>query len=426
MLATAGTDPLEHLEVIGAGRPIVRPGLPCVAVPTTAGTGSEVTRNSVLSGGGVKASLRSPLLLPKVAVVDPDLLVGLPGPTIAASGMDALSQLIEPLLSRRANPFSDALARDGIRRSARSLRRAWQEGMEDAGVREDLALASLFGGLCLANSGLGAVHGLAAAAGARLSAPHGAVCAAVLAATMEVNLRALRDRAPEHPALPRMAEVAALLTGQPEATPEDAIGWLHELTAALSIPGLASYGLDRGRHPGGGHGRSAGQQHGGQSDRAERRRSQRDRHSLAVTSPPGSAPLLPGADPERLRSAGSAVGGAQHQMGGKDPLFGRSHRSAEGIGQLLDDSDAHVIERHANGGEGEYRPTGDGKIVEADQCHIVGDGDPELVSEVDRSDRHMIIGAEHRLRSGPFGHQRFHPGIADLVVEPPPPKVPLG
>jgi alcohol dehydrogenase class IV len=244
VLATSGRDPLDHLEVIGAGRPIESSGLPCVAVPTTAGTGSEVTRNSVLSGGGVKASLRSPLLLPKVAVVDPDLLVGVPKPTIAASGMDALSQLIEPLLSRRANPWTDALAREGIRRSARSLRRAYQEGMEDAGVREDLALASLFSGMCLANSGLGAVHGLAAAAGARLSAPHGAVCAAVLAAAMEVNLQALRDRAAEHPALPRVAEVATLLTGRQDATPEDAIAWLQELTATLSIPGLANYGLD--------------------------------------------------------------------------------------------------------------------------------------------------------------------------------------
>jgi alcohol dehydrogenase class IV len=244
VLAKTGTDPREHLEIIGAGRAIESPGLPCVAVPTTAGTGSEVTRNSVLSGGGVKASLRSPLMLPKVAVVDPDLLIGLPAPTIAASGMDALSQLIEPLLSRRANPFSDALARDGIRRSARSLRRAYQEGMEDPGVREDLALASLFGGLCLANSGLGAVHGLAAAAGARLSAPHGAVCAAVLAATIEINLRALRQRAPEHPALQRMYEVATLLTDEPDAGPEDATAWLQDLTDALSIPGLASYGLD--------------------------------------------------------------------------------------------------------------------------------------------------------------------------------------
>jgi alcohol dehydrogenase class IV len=244
VLATTGTDPREHLEVIGAGRPIERPGVPCVAVPTTAGTGSEVTRNSVLSGGGVKASLRSPLMLPKVAMVDPDLLIGLPAPSIAASGMDALSQLIEPLLSRRANPFSDALARDGIRRSARSLRRGYEDGMEDAGVREDLALASLLSGMCLANSGLGAVHGIAAAAGARLNAPHGAVCAAVLAAAMEVNLRALRDRAPEHPAIERMSAVATLLTSQPDASPEDAIAWLQELTAVLSIPGLASYGLN--------------------------------------------------------------------------------------------------------------------------------------------------------------------------------------
>ena len=244
VLAGSGTDLLDHLEVIGAGRPIERPGLPCIAVPTTAGTGSEVTRNSVLSGGGVKASLRSPLLLPRLAVVDPDLLVGVPRPTIAASGMDALSQLIEPLLSRRANPFTDALARDGIRRSAHSLRRAYQDGMGDPGVREDLALASLFSGICLANSGLGAVHGLAAAAGARLSAPHGAVCAAALAAAMAVNLRALRERTHDDPALQRMTEVAVMLTGQPDATPEDAIAWLQDLRAALSIPGLASYGLD--------------------------------------------------------------------------------------------------------------------------------------------------------------------------------------
>jgi alcohol dehydrogenase class IV len=244
VLATSDTDPIDHLEVIGAGRPIERPGLPCVAVPTTAGTGSEVTRNSVLSGDGVKASLRSPLMLPKVAVVDPDLLVGVPRQTIAASGMDALSQLIEPLLSRRANPLTDALARDGIRRSARSLRRAYEEGMQDPFVREDLALASLFSGICLANSGLGVVHGIAAAAGARLSAPHGAVCAAVLAAAMEVNLRALRVRATDHAVLTRMGEVATLLTGRPDASPEEAITWLESLTAALSIPGLASYRLD--------------------------------------------------------------------------------------------------------------------------------------------------------------------------------------
>ena len=249
VLATSGTDPLQHLEVIGAGRPLTRPGLPCVAVPTTAGTGSEVTRNSVLSGAGVKASLRSPLMLHRVAVVDPDLLGGLPAPAIAASGMDALSQLIEPLLSRRANPFSDALAWDGIRRSARSLRRAYAEGMADGQVREDLALASLFGGLCLANAGLGAVHGLAAAVGARLAAPHGAVCAAVLAAAVEVNLRAVRERAPHHPALQRFAELAVVLTGHPDATAEDAVPWLRTLTATLAIPGLAAHGLEQAAVP---------------------------------------------------------------------------------------------------------------------------------------------------------------------------------
>lgn len=249
VLAVSGADPLDHLEVIGAGRPIVEPGLPCIAVPTTAGTGSEVTRNSVLSGDGVKASLRSPLMLPRVAIVDPDLLAGLGRSTIAASGMDALAQVIEPLLSSRANPFTDALARDGIRRSARSLRRAYEEGMGDAEVREDLALASLFGGLCLANSGLGAVHGLAAAIGARLSAPHGAVCAAVLGASTHVNLRALRARAPEHPALQRAGELACLLTGRPDAEAEAGISWLADLTAALSIPGLGSYGLTEAAIP---------------------------------------------------------------------------------------------------------------------------------------------------------------------------------
>ena len=242
VLAVTGTDPLEHLEVIGEGRPITRPGLPCLAIATTAGTGSEVTRNAVLSGEGVKASLRSPLMLPRLAIVDPDLLVGLPAATIAASGMDALAQVIEPFLSRRANPFTDALARDGIVRSARSLPRAVAEGMVDPGVRSDLAITSLFGGLCLANSGLGAVHGFAAALGARLGAPHGAVCAAVLAPAVAVNLRAVQERGGAD-ALLRMTELAVLLTGSVDAEPEDVALWLGDLAAALEVPGLAAHGL---------------------------------------------------------------------------------------------------------------------------------------------------------------------------------------
>jgi alcohol dehydrogenase class IV len=245
-LLASGSDPLEHLEVIGRGRPLTGPSLPLIAIPTTAGTGSEVTRNAVLASpeAGVKASLRSPSMLPRLAVIDPDLLIGCPRPVLAASGLDALSQLIEPFLSARANPLTDALAAEGIRRSARSLRRACLEEA-DAGAREDLALASLLGGMCLANAGLGAVHGFAAPVGGMFAAPHGAVCAALLAATLEVNLRAVRARAPERVA--RFAELSLLVTGRPE--PEAAITWVAELCRALAVPGLAHYGMTRAELP---------------------------------------------------------------------------------------------------------------------------------------------------------------------------------
>nr|WP_281248540.1 iron-containing alcohol dehydrogenase [Stigmatella aurantiaca] len=249
-LAANGGDPLDYLEVIGRGRPLTHPSVPLVAIPTTAGTGSEVTRNAVLGAKEerVKASLRSPLMLPRVALVDPDLLAGAPAAVLSSSGLDALSQLIEPFVCSRANPLTDALAREGIRRSARSLRRAVLEEL-GAPEREDLALASLFGGLCLANAGLGAVHGFAAPAGGMFQAPHGAVCAALLAATLEVNLRAVRARAPEHPVLGRFQEVAALLTGRTEAQAEEGIIWVRELCQALSVPGLGRYGLTRAEVP---------------------------------------------------------------------------------------------------------------------------------------------------------------------------------
>ena len=245
-----GGDPLDYLEVVGRGRPIERPGLPFIAVPTTAGTGSEVTRNAVLASPEhqVKASLRSPLMLARAAVVDPDLLAGLPPAVIASSGLDALSQLIEPFLSSRGNPFTDALAREGVRRSARSLRRAYDDAsgaparVED-GAREDLALASLFGGLCLANAGLGVVHGFAAPIGGTWPAPHGAACAALLPHAMRVNLRAIEARAPEHPVRARFAELAALLTDRPGASAAEGIEWLDALAAALHIPGLGRYGV---------------------------------------------------------------------------------------------------------------------------------------------------------------------------------------
>jgi alcohol dehydrogenase class IV len=243
-LAANGGEPLDYLEVVGRGQALTKPSLPLVAIPTTAGTGSEVTRNAVLGvkDAQVKASLRSPFMLPRLALVDPDLLASAPPAVLASSGLDALSQLIEPFLSARANPLTDALAREGIGRSARSLRRAVLEG-PDAAAREDLALASLLGGLCLANAGLGAVHGFAAPVGGMFDAPHGAVCAALLPAVLEVNLRAMRERAPAHPALPRFQEVAVLLTGRAEARAEDGIAWVRELCLALGVPGLGRYGL---------------------------------------------------------------------------------------------------------------------------------------------------------------------------------------
>ena len=247
-LATNGGEPLDFLEVVGAGKALAQPALPFVAVPTTAGTGAEVTRNAVLAvpEARVKASLRSPLMLPRLAVVDPDLLAPLPRATIASGGLDALSQVIEPFVSVRANPLSDALAREGIRRSAGALGRAYVNGLaNDAAARADLAIASVCGGLCLANAGLGAVHGFAAPAGGMLGAPHGAICAALLPHVMTVNLRALRARAPEHPALRRLREVAALLTAEaPEdVAAEDGITFVSALCATLNIPGLTSYGL---------------------------------------------------------------------------------------------------------------------------------------------------------------------------------------
>jgi alcohol dehydrogenase class IV len=242
-LATNTEDVFHYLEVIGRGQPLTKRPLPCIAVPTTAGTGSEVTRNAVLVSPEhrVKVSLRSPAMLPVAAVVDPDLTLDLPPALTATTGLDALTQVIEPYLCNRANPMSDAVCVDGIRRAARSLPTAFHDGSNRA-AREDMALASLFGGLALANAGLGAVHGLAGPIGGMFPAPHGAVCAALLPAVMKANLLALRHRAGQHPVLARFDEVARLLAG-PAAVAEDGIQWLVALVKELQIPSLGSYGV---------------------------------------------------------------------------------------------------------------------------------------------------------------------------------------
>jgi alcohol dehydrogenase class IV len=244
MLLGNGGDPLDYLEVIGSGRKIAQPSVPCVAVPTTAGTGAEVTANAVLASPahGLKASLRSPLMIPRVALVDPELTLSCPPRVTAASGLDALTQCLEPFVSVRANPLTDGLAREGLRRAAAGLRAAHADG-SDLGAREDMAMCSLLGGIALANAKLGAVHGLAGVIGGTADVPHGMACAALLAPVIEANVGALRSGPRGGPALDRYAEAARLLTGRPAASIDDGLAWIRETVSLLAVPGLAAFGI---------------------------------------------------------------------------------------------------------------------------------------------------------------------------------------
>jgi alcohol dehydrogenase class IV len=243
-----GGDPLDYLEVVGSGRKIGQPAAPYVAVPTTAGTGAEVTANAVLAvpEHRVKASLRSPLMIPKVALVDPELTVSCPPQVTAASGLDALTQCLEPLVSTRANPLTDGLAAEGLSRAAAALRAAYADGSA-AWARADMAICSLLGGMALANAKLGAVHGLAGVIGGTADVPHGLACAALLAPVIEANVRALRAGQPGHPALDRYTRAARLLTGQSGATIEDGVAWIRETVTLLRVPGLAAFGVRPGQ-----------------------------------------------------------------------------------------------------------------------------------------------------------------------------------
>ncbi len=249
-MMTNDGDLLDYLEVIGRGKTLVSAPAPYIAVPTTSGTGTEVTRNAVLASAehGVKVSLRSPLMLPRVAVVDPELAFSVPPEVTANTGLDALTQLIEPFVCTRANPMVDGLCREGIRRAAAALPRAFADG-RDSSAREEMSLASLFGGLALANAGLGAVHGIAAPLGGLTHAPHGAVCARLLPLVMEANIRALQARLPGSPALPRYEEVARLLTGDSKAAPVDAIHWAQSACVELGVRPLSHYGLSAAQIP---------------------------------------------------------------------------------------------------------------------------------------------------------------------------------
>jgi alcohol dehydrogenase class IV len=248
-LLTNRGDLMDYLEVIGAGKSLTEPPAPCIAVPTTAGTGAEVTRNAVLTSTRykVKVSLRSPLMLPDLAVVDPELTYSMPPSLTASTGLDALTQLLESFVSVKSNPLTDGLCREGMKRAARSLRRAFENGTDKA-AREDMAIASLFGGLALANARLGAVHGFAGPVGGMFPAPHGVVCARLLPFVAEANVKALRERG-SRDSLARYDEVGRILTGQPDAAAEDGISWLQGLCETLNVPRLAESGVTESDFP---------------------------------------------------------------------------------------------------------------------------------------------------------------------------------
>lgn len=235
ILAVSTSEPIDHAEVIGAGRPLPAEALPLIAVPTTAGTGAEVSANAVLASveHRVKVSLRSPAMLADVALVDPELMLSCPAVVTAQSGMDALTQCLEPLTSRFANPLVDALAVAGLRAGARSLVRAVEHG-DDLDARTDMAFCSLMGGLSLANAKLGAVHGLAGVLGGVTGAPHGAVCAALLGATTTINIAALQEREPGNPGLAAYGVAAEAVTGVREVSALHQ--WLSDVGTRLALP----------------------------------------------------------------------------------------------------------------------------------------------------------------------------------------------
>ncbi|WP_319499809.1 iron-containing alcohol dehydrogenase [uncultured Draconibacterium sp.] len=246
-LVTNKGELFDYLEVIGRGKPLTEKPLPCLAIPTTAGTGAEVTKNSVIKSpeNNVKVSLRNNQMYPDVAVVDPVLTWSMPPALTASTGVDALTHLLETFVSNQANRFIDMVCREGLTRISRSLRKAYKNG-SDKQAREDMAMASLLGGMALANVKLGAVHGFAGPMGGMFPIPHGAVCACLMSAVTEENIQALRDRKLDSS---KFDELAKILTGNEKAMANDAVIWAAELVAELQIPPLSEYGLRKEDFP---------------------------------------------------------------------------------------------------------------------------------------------------------------------------------
>lgn len=253
-LLSLGGEALDYLEVVGRGKPIAAACAPMIAIPTTAGTGTEVTRNAVLThkSSRFKASMRSVHLIARVALVDPQLTDSVPPRVTASTGLDALTQLIEPFVSTGANPWTDGISLQGVKLAARALPKAWENGSDQA-ARDDMALASLMGGVCLAHAGLGVVHGFAAPLGAMFPIPHGAACAALLVPGIEANVRALRQLDRAHPTLARFAQLGEILTEKRFATPQEAVDatvdFVRDLVQKLQVPTLSSFGVSASDTP---------------------------------------------------------------------------------------------------------------------------------------------------------------------------------
>ncbi|VGO12025.1 1,3-propanediol dehydrogenase [Pontiella desulfatans] len=249
-LLTNTRDLMDYLEVIGKGEPLTEDPAPCIAIPTTAGTGAEVTRNSVLLSPEhkVKVSMRHPRMLPTVALVDPELTLSMPPEVTASTGLDAFIQLFEAFVSKKANPLTDGICREGLRRVSRSLYRCYIHG-DDIAARTDMAFGSLCGGLALANAGLGAIHGFAGPLGGMFNVPHGMVCAALLQATTRTNYDAMIQRDPQNPALDKFHEAARIMMQDENATIEQALEHLKGIAAQMFVPGLSEYGVSESDIP---------------------------------------------------------------------------------------------------------------------------------------------------------------------------------
>ena len=265
-LLIPGNSVMDHLEGVGPELPYLGPSVPFIAVPTTAGTGSEATKNAVVSvrgAGGFKKSFRDEQLVARVAIVDPDLLASCPPELIAGNGMDALSQLLESYVSVRANPITDALALSGLACVREGLATWFEEAAAGRGAaglrsvaataRERMAYAALCSGICLAQAGLGSVHGLASPLGAQYPIPHGVACGATLVAATRVNIAALEERDPASIALSRYAAVGWLFTGRAGANDAEAraalVPALEQLTARLGVPRLSAFGITESSIP---------------------------------------------------------------------------------------------------------------------------------------------------------------------------------